>query len=154
MAIVDYIFTSSIVSGHGCPFYATAGSAGVDFRAAIENPLIIHPGETIKISTGLRLWIKDPSLVLFILPKSGLGNKGLVLANLVGVIDSDYQGEIIMMAWNRNNKASESITIEPGQFICQGTFLKTEQVTFAQVPQFFETTGRGENGFGSTGKGF
>jgi dUTP pyrophosphatase len=130
------------------PSYATAGSAGVDLRACLNDKLCIAPGETILIPTGLSIYIADPGLAATILPRSGLGHKhGIVLGNLVGLIDSDYQGEVKISCWNRSN---DHFTIEPGDRIAQLVFLPVVQVAL-QVVDDFEQTQRGEGGFGHTG---
>lgn len=132
----------------GLPEYATSGSAGLDLRAAIDEPIIIQPGETILIPTGLAIHINDPSLAAVLLPRSGLGHKhGIVLGNLVGLIDSDYQGEVMVSCWNRGNSA---FTIEIGERIAQMVFVPVTQVEFELVDKFTATS-RGEGGFGSTG---
>ena len=130
------------------PEYATSGSAGLDLRAAIDEPIVIQPGETVLIPTGLAIHINDPSLAAILLPRSGLGHKhGIVLGNLVGLIDSDYQGEVMVSCWNRGNSA---FTIEIGERIAQMVFVPVAQVEFELVDDF-AATNRGEGGFGSTG---
>jgi len=132
------------------PHYATAGSAGLDLRACIEGPLKLHPGETQLIPTGLAIHLEDPGLAAIILPRSGLGHKhGIVLGNLVGLIDSDYQGEIMVSAWNRGKDA---FTINPLDRIAQLVVIPVLQVAFDVVDEFDAST-RGIGGFGSTGKG-
>lgn len=131
------------------PAYATAGSAGLDLRACIDAPLTIEPGQTVLIPTGLAMHLADPGLAATILPRSGLGHKhGLVLGNLVGLIDSDYQGQLQISCWNRSDK---SYTVEPGERIAQLVIVPVVQVQFNLVDDF-EQTQRGEKGFGSTGK--
>lgn len=131
------------------PQYATEGSAGLDLQACIESPVTIHPGETILIDTGIAIFIKDPKLAATILPRSGLGHKhGIVLGNLVGLIDSDYQGPLKVSCWNRG---SESYTIQPGDRMAQLVVVPVVQVAF-EVVDTFEQTERGDGGFGSTGK--
>jgi len=131
------------------PTYATDGSAGIDLRVCINAPLQIAPNETILLPTGIAIYISDPALAAIILPRSGLGHKhGIVLGNLVGLIDSDYQGELKISCWNRN---SDHFTIEPGDRIAQLVFVPVTQVQFECVTSFTETS-RGEGGFGSSGK--
>lgn len=131
------------------PHYATPGSAGLDLRACLEQPLLIAPGETVLIPTGLAIYIGDPSLAATILPRSGLGHKhGIVLGNLVGLIDSDYQGELKISCWNRSDTA---FTIQPNDRIAQLVFLPVVQVNF-DVVEDFETSARGVGGFGHSGQ--
>lgn len=131
------------------PEYATAGSAGLDMRAMVEGPVTLAPGDTQLIPTGLAIHIGDPSLAAVLLPRSGLGHKkGIVLGNLVGLIDSDYQGQVFVSCWNRG---SDSFTIEPGERLAQMVFLPVVQVTFDVVREFNESV-RGEGGFGHTGR--
>lgn len=131
------------------PEYATPGSAGMDLRACIDEPLRLHPGDTILIPTGLSIYIEDPGLAAIILPRSGLGHKhGIVLGNLVGLIDSDYQGEIMISCWNRS---AESFNIEQGDRIAQLVIVPVVQARFSIVSEFVETK-RGTGGFGSSGK--
>jgi dUTP pyrophosphatase len=131
------------------PHYATAGSAGMDLRACIDEPLTIKPGETHLIPTGLAIHIADPAYAATILPRSGLGHKhGIVLGNLVGLIDSDYQGQLFISCWNRGDT---EFTIEEGDRIAQLVIIPVIQVTLNQVESFDETD-RGEGGFGHSGK--
>ena len=130
------------------PKHATLGSAAIDLQAAIPLPLDIYPGENIKIPTGIKLWIEDPNWVGIIVPRSGKGTAGLGLKNLVGVIDSDYQGEITIAAWNTNSE--QKLTVEPYERIAQMLFLPVTQVNFIEVAQFTSVTERAEGGFGST----
>ena len=131
------------------PDYATTGSAGMDMRACIDDTLVIAPGETHLIPTGIAVHIADPGLAAVLLPRSGLGHKhGIVLGNLVGLIDSDYQGQVYVSCWNRGK---ESFTIQPGDRIAQMVFLPVERVEFERVESFDETD-RGEGGFGHSGK--
>ena len=133
------------------PEYATDGSAGLDLRAVIEKPINIAPGETKMIPTGLAINIGDPNVACILLPRSGLGiKKGLVLGNLVGLCDSDYQGEYMVAAWNRN-LSGDTIVVSPGERIAQAVFIPVIQVKFEDVEEFSEKTQRGEGGFGSTG---
>ena len=130
------------------PEYQTDGSAGVDLQACIDQTISIQPGDTELIPSGIAIHIKDPSLAAVLLPRSGLGHKkGLVLGNLVGLIDSDYQGQVFISCWNRG---SEQIDIEPGMRIAQMVFLPVEQVNFNVVEDFNESE-RGSGGFGHTG---
>ncbi len=132
------------------PEYATTGSAGLDLRACLDKALLLKPGETELIPTGLAIHISDENLAAVILPRSGLGHKhGIVLGNLVGLIDSDYQGQLFVSCWNRGNTG---FTIEVGDRIAQLVFVPVEQVEFEQVEQFTDSH-RGEGGFGHTGKG-
>ena len=131
------------------PAYATSGSAGLDLRACINEQQILQPGDTVLIPTGIAIHIEDNNLCAMILPRSGLGHKhGIVLGNLVGLIDSDYQGELKISCWNRN---SEHFTVQPGDRIAQLVFLPVVRVEF-QVVETFTQTSRGEGGFGSTGR--
>ncbi len=131
------------------PRYATPGSAGIDLRVCLNAPLQIAPQQTVLLPTGLALYIADPNLAAVILPRSGLGHKhGLVLGNLVGLIDSDYQGELQISCWNRS---SDHFTVNPGDRMAQLVFLPVVQVAFSLVDQFVETS-RGEGGFGSSGR--
>lgn len=131
------------------PHYATEGSAGMDLRACIDESLTVQPGETHLIPTGLAIHIADPAYAATILPRSGLGHKhGIVLGNLVGLIDSDYQGQLFISCWNRGDTA---FTIEEGDRIAQLVIIPVVQVTLNQVDSFDETD-RGEGGFGHSGK--
>ena len=130
------------------PEYATPGSAGLDLRACIDAPLTIQPGETVLINTGLAMHIDNPALAATILPRSGLGHKhGIVLGNLVGLIDSDYQGPLMVSLWNR---AQQSYVIQPGERIAQLVIMPVVQAEFAIV-ESFNPTERGAGGFGSSG---
>ena len=130
------------------PAYATPGSAGLDLRACIEAPLILAPGETHLIPTGMAIHIADPGLAAVILPRSGLGHThGIVLGNLVGLIDSDYQGPLMVSCWNRGR---EPFTVQPMDRIAQMVIVPVVQANF-QVVEDFETSRRGEGGFGSSG---
>lgn len=131
------------------PTYATDGSAGLDLRVCINEPIQIAPQETVLLPTGISIYIGDPKLAAVILPRSGLGHKnGIVLGNLVGLIDSDYQGELKISCWNRS---SEHFTINPGERIAQLVFVPVVQAAFELVNEFTETS-RGEGGFGSSGR--
>jgi dUTP pyrophosphatase len=132
------------------PAYATAGSAGLDLRACTEGPLVIEPGQAMLIPTGIAIHIADPGLAAMILPRSGLGHKhGIVLGNLVGLIDSDYQGPLMVSCWNRGQTA---FTVQPMDRIAQLVIVPVVQARFRQV-QDFGASERGEGGFGSTGRG-
>ncbi|HJW27394.1 MAG TPA: dUTP diphosphatase [Rhodocyclaceae bacterium] len=132
------------------PHYATPGSAGLDLRACLEAPLHLLPGETTLVPTGIAIHLADPGLAAMILPRSGLGHKyGIVLGNLVGLIDSDYQGEIMVSVWNRGK---DSFTINPLDRIAQLVVVPVLQVAFDVVDEF-ESSERGAGGFGSTGHG-
>ena len=131
------------------PSYATAGSAGLDLRACIQVPLTIEPGSTHLIPTGLAIHIADPAYAAMILPRSGLGHKhGIVLGNLVGLIDSDYQGELMVSTWNRGATA---FVLNPMERLAQLVIVPVLQVGF-RVVESFEESDRGAGGFGSTGK--
>ena len=131
------------------PAYATGGSAGLDLRACVEAPLVLAPGQAQLIPTGLSIWVEDPGLAAVILPRSGLGHKhGIVLGNLVGLIDSDYQGEIMVSTWNRGK---EPFTLNPLDRLAQLVVVPVLQVAFNVVDEF-DTSSRGAGGFGSTGK--
>ena len=131
------------------PEYATAGSAGLDLRACLDQPLVLEPGQTKLIPTGLAIHIADPGLAAMILPRSGLGHKhGIVLGNLVGLIDSDYQGELMVSCWNRGHT---TFTINPGERIAQMVLVPVVQADFEIVDAFAESD-RADGGFGSTGR--
>jgi dUTP pyrophosphatase len=131
------------------PAYATPGSAGLDLRACIDTPLTLEPGSTHLIPTGLAIHIADSAYAAMILPRSGLGHKhGIVLGNLVGLIDSDYQGELMVSTWNRGNA---SFTLNPMERLAQLVIVPVLQVAFNVVEEFTESE-RGSGGFGSTGK--
>lgn len=131
------------------PEYATPGSAGLDLRACIDAPLTVHPGETVLINTGLAIHIDNPNMAATILPRSGLGHKhGIVLGNLVGLIDSDYQGPLMISCWNRGQAA---YTIQPGERIAQLVIVPVVKARFQVVDEFC-VTDRAAGGFGSTGK--
>ena len=131
------------------PAYATSGSAGLDLRACIAAPLTLSPGQAELISTGLAIHVEDPNLAAVILPRSGLGHKhGLVLGNLVGLIDSDYQGPLLVSCWNRSSTA---YAVQPGERIAQLVIISVTQVQL-QVVEQFAVTDRGAGGFGHTGK--
>ncbi len=131
------------------PNYATAGSAGIDLRACLKEEMTLSPGETELIPSGMAIYIANPQVAATILPRSGLGHKhGIVLGNLVGLIDSDYQGELLISCWNRGQK---QFIISPGERIAQLVFLPVIQVNFNIVNQF-ESSQRGEGGFGHSGQ--
>lgn len=131
------------------PGYSTTGSAGMDLRACIEEPLTIAPAETVLIPTGLAIYLQDPQYAALILPRSGLGHKhGIVLGNLVGLIDSDYQGELMISCWNRGSTA---FTIQQGDRVAQLIIVPVVQASFSIVDEFKQTE-RGVGGFGSSGK--
>ena len=131
------------------PEYATDGSAGLDLRACIDRPASIAPGETRLVATGLAIHIGDPGYAAVILPRSGLGHRhGIVLGNMVGLIDSDYQGEVLISCWNRG---SEPYEIEPGERIAQLVIVPVARAEFELVDEFSETE-RGTGGFGHTGR--
>lgn len=132
------------------PEHATEGSAGVDLRACLDAELVLKPGQTELIPTGLAIHIEDPGLAAVILPRSGLGHKhGIVLGNLVGLIDSDYQGQLFVSCWNRGN---EDFVLEPGLRLAQLVIVPVVQADFNVVEEFGESQ-RGEGGFGHTGHG-
>jgi dUTP pyrophosphatase len=132
------------------PAYATPGSAGLDLRACTDGPLVIEPAQAVLIPTGIALHIADPGLAAMILPRSGLGHKhGIVLGNLVGLIDSDYQGPLMVSCWNRGQTA---FTVQPMERIAQLVIVPVVQAQFRQV-QAFDASTRGQGGFGSTGTG-
>jgi dUTP pyrophosphatase len=132
------------------PAYATPGSAGLDLRACLDAPLLLEPGQTRLIPTGLSIHVADPGLAALILPRSGLGHKhGIVLGNLVGLIDSDYQGPLMVSCWNRGQ---ESFTVQPFERIAQLVIVPVVQAAFRRV-EAFDDSARGAGGFGSTGRG-
>ena len=132
------------------PTYATPGSAGLDLRACLDQPLVLAPGQTELVATGIAIHLGDPGLAAMIIPRSGLGHRhGVVLGNLVGLIDSDYQGPLMVSCWNRSDCA---YTIQPLERIAQLVVVPVVQVDFRRVDCFGESV-RGEGGFGSTGRG-
>ena len=136
-------------AGEMSPHYATSGSAGLDLRACIDAPLTIQPGETHRVPAGIAIHLADPGLAAMILPRSGLGHKhGIVLGNLVGLIDSDYQGQIFISTWNRGK---EAFTLNPLDRLAQLVVVPVVQVGFNIVDEF-SASERGAGGFGSTGK--
>ena len=133
------------------PAYATPGSAGLDLRACVDAPRVIEPGQADLIPTGLSIHIGDPAYAAMLLPRSGLGHKhGIVLGNLVGLIDSDYQGPLMVSCWNRSRAA---FTIQPMDRIAQMVIVPVVQAAFRRVDRFEDTSSRGAGGFGSTGRG-
>ena len=131
------------------PAYATEGSAGLDLRACLDGPLVLEPGQAQLIPSGLAIHVEDPGLAAVILPRSGLGHKhGIVLGNLVGLIDSDYQGQLMVSCWNRGR---ESFTVNPGERIAQLVIVPVVQVELEVVPDFTGTA-RGTGGFGHSGR--
>ncbi|NQV86385.1 MAG: dUTP diphosphatase [Woeseiaceae bacterium] len=131
------------------PHYATDGSAGMDMRACIDEPLTVSPGETVLVPTGLAIHVSDPSVAAVLLPRSGLGHKhGLVLGNLTGLIDSDYQGQVFISCWNRS---ATSYEVQPGERIAQMVFVPVLQVALRVVEEF-DISDRGAGGFGHSGK--
>jgi dUTP pyrophosphatase len=131
------------------PEYATAGSAGLDLRACLDGPCVLEPGQTELVPTGLAIHIDDPGLAAVLLPRSGLGHKhGIVLGNLVGLIDSDYQGQVYVSAWNRGGQA---FTIRPGERIAQMVILPVVRARF-EVVEDFSASARGDGGFGHSGR--
>lgn len=132
------------------PTYATEGSAGLDLRALLDAPVTLSPGDTLLVRTGLAIYIADPNFAGLILPRSGLGHKhGIVLGNLVGLIDSDYQGPLMVSCWNRG---AQPFTVEPLERLAQLVIVPVVQARF-EVVDSFEATERGVGGFGSTGQG-
>ncbi|MGV6850659.1 MAG: dUTP diphosphatase [bacterium] len=143
------ILRPALLEKIGMPLYATAGSAGMDLRAAIESPIILRAGETELIPTGIAIYLEDPGLAGMLLPRSGIGHKhGIVLGNLVGLIDSDYQGEIMISVWNRSR---EDFSIQPGDRLAQYIVVPIVQIETKVVSEFTESD-RGEGGFGHTGR--
>jgi dUTP pyrophosphatase len=144
------ILNSRIGDDIPLPSYSTPGSAGMDLRACLNESLNLAPAETSLIPTGIAIFVADPGYAALILPRSGLGHKhGIVLGNLVGLIDSDYQGELMISAWNRG---ASNFTIEPGDRIAQLVVVPVQQVEFSVVSEFLSTD-RGAGGFGSSGLG-
>jgi dUTP pyrophosphatase len=142
------ILDSRLGDSIALPHYATGGSAGLDMRACIDEATTVAPGEAVLVPTGLAIHIEDNKLAAVLLPRSGLGHKhGLVLGNLTGLIDSDYQGQVFISCWNRSNKSYE---IQPGERIAQMVFVPVEQVKF-EIVEEFEDSSRGEGGFGHSG---
>ena len=139
--------TNSLIKN--VPTYSSEGSAGLDLRACLDEAIEIAAGETVLVKTGLAIYIEDPNFAGLILPRSGLGHKhGIVLGNLVGLIDSDYQGELMVSVWNRGQN---TFRLEPGERLAQYVLVPVVQAEFEQVEEFV-ATGRGAGGFGHTGK--
>ena len=148
-ALQAKILDPRIGSDFPMPTYATPGSAGLDLRAMLKEDTVLEPGQTLLIPTGLSIYVGDPGLAALILPRSGLGHKhGIVLGNLVGLIDSDYQGQLMVSAWNRSAVA---FTIEPMERIAQLVIVPVVQAQFNIVSEF-QASERGAGGYGSTGK--
>jgi dUTP pyrophosphatase len=148
MTIIDVKVLDARMAEH-LPAYATPGSAGLDLRACLDAPLVLAPAQATLVPTGLSIHIGDPGLCAMLLPRSGLGHKhGVVLGNLVGLIDSDYQGPLMVSCWNRGNAP---FTIDPMERIAQMVIVPVVQAAFRRVDSF-ETSDRGEGGFGSTGQ--
>ncbi len=150
MALIEYkILDPRIGTTFPLPAYATTGSAGMDLRACLDAPLTLEPGATHLIPTGLAIHIGDPGLAAIILPRSGLGHKhGIVLGNLVGLIDSDYQGQLFISCWNRGHT---SFVVEPGERIAQLVVVPVVQAHLQQVDEFSQSE-RGTGGFGHSGR--
>jgi dUTP pyrophosphatase len=148
MTTIDLKVLDARIAEH-LPAYATPGSAGLDLRACLDAPLLLEPGQSVLIPTGLAIHIADPGLAAIILPRSGLGHKhGIVLGNLVGLIDSDYQGPLMVSCWNRG---SANFTVQPMERIAQLVIVPVVQAAFRRV-EAFGATERGGGGFGSTGR--
>lgn len=142
------ILDSRIGTTWPLPHHATSGAAGIDLRACLDEPLVLHPGDTALIKTGISIYIANPQFAGLILPRSGLGHKhGIVLGNLVGLIDSDYQGELMVSVWNRGHSA---FTMQPGERMAQYVLVPVVQAQFDIVAEFEESE-RGGGGFGHTG---
>ena len=142
------VLRPAVLEQWGLPHYATDGAAGLDLRAAIEAPLELKPGDTELVPSGIAIHIGDPGIAAMILPRSGLRHRhGIVLGNLVGLIDSDYQGQIMISVWNRGN---EAVSIEPGERVAQMVFVPVKRVQF-DVVEDFQASQRGAGGFGHTG---
>ncbi len=143
------ILDSRIGAEYPLPDYATDGSAGMDLRACLDDELVLEPGATELIPTGLAIHVADPSLAAVLLPRSGLGHKhGIVLGNLVGLIDSDYQGQLFVSCWNRGDT---TFTVQPGERIAQMVFVPVVRAAFEVVEEFVDSE-RGAGGFGHTGR--
>ncbi len=150
MTTIEYkILDARIGTTFPLPDYTTTGSAGMDLRACLDDAIVLNTGDTTLIPTGIAIHIGDPSLAAVILPRSGLGHKhGIVLGNLVGLIDSDYQGQLFISCWNRGK---DSFTIQPGERIAQLVFVPVVQVALQQVEDFDQSP-RGAGGFGHSGR--
>jgi dUTP pyrophosphatase len=148
--VIDLRMLDARMAEH-LPAYATPGSAGLDLRACLDAPLVIEPGQAELIPTGLAIHIADPGYAAMLLPRSGLGHKhGIVLGNLVGLIDSDYQGPLMVSCWNRGRTA---FTVQPLERIAQMVIVPVAQAAFRRVDTFEDASARGVGGFGSTGRG-
>jgi dUTP pyrophosphatase len=148
MKIQVKILNSRIGTDFPLPAYATDGSAGLDLRACLDAPLTLEPGQTVLVGTGISVYIGNPGFAGLVLPRSGLGHKhGIVLGNLVGLIDSDYQGELMISCWNRG---ASTFTIQPGERIAQYVLVPVIQAELAVVSDF-QSTARGDGGFGHSG---
>ncbi len=148
MTTIDIKLLDARMAAH-LPHYATPGSAGLDLRACLDEALVLAPGQTQLIPTGLSIHIGDPGLAAMLLPRSGLGHKhGIVLGNLVGLIDSDYQGPLMVSCWNRG---SDAFTVQPMDRIAQMVIVPVVQAAFRRVDDF-DASARGVGGFGSTGQ--
>jgi dUTP pyrophosphatase len=147
MTVIDVKVLDARMAEH-LPAYATPGSAGLDLRASIDAPMVLEPGQSALIPTGLSIHIGDPALAAMLLPRSGLGHKhGIVLGNLVGLIDSDYQGPLMVSCWNRG---VATYTVQPLERIAQMVIVPVVQASFRRV-ESFDASARGAGGFGSTG---
>ena len=143
------ILDARVGSKYPLPEYATDGSAGIDLRACLDEPLEVQPGDTHLLPTGIAIHIDDPGLAAVLLPRSGLGHKhGIVLGNLVGLIDADYQGQVLVSCWNRSR---QSFTIQPGERIAQMVFIPIVRAHF-EVVESFQESARGAGGFGHSGR--
>ncbi|MBL8317923.1 MAG: dUTP diphosphatase [Burkholderiaceae bacterium] len=148
MTVIDVKVLDERMAAH-LPAYATSGSAGLDLRACLDAPLLLEPGQSALIPTGLAIHIADPGLAAMLLPRSGLGHKhGIVLGNLVGLIDSDYQGPLMVSCWNRGHTV---FTVQPMERIAQMVIVPVVQAQFRRVEEFSASL-RGDGGFGSTGR--
>ena len=148
MTIIDVKVLDARMAEH-LPAYATPGSAGLDLRACVDTPIVLEPGQSALIPTGLAIHVGDPGLAALLLPRSGLGHKhGIVLGNLVGLIDSDYQGPLMVSCWNRGHAV---FTVQPMDRIAQMVIVPVVQARFRRVDEF-ASSARGEGGFGSTGR--
>ncbi len=141
------------VKAWGLPKYHTEEAAGIDLFACLDSPLTLPPqAPAVLVPAGIAIHIGDPGLCALIVPRSGLGHKGLVMGNLVGVVDADYLGPLLVSAWNRNGLGSDPIVISPGDRIAQMLFVPVVRVEFSVVADFTRSSGRGTGGFGSTGE--